>query len=387
VRLELVNPDDRIVHRMSVVRSRFPQLRERARRRPADGEVLAPPAPQIAPGPAPTFSVIVAAYNVADVIGDALESIQSQTQPPLEVIVCDDGSTDDLEAAVEPYRDEIMLLRQRNGGEASAKNAAAAAARGEFVAILDADDVYFANRLEALSKLAQVRPDLDILTTDGFLCVGGQVVRRNYDRSWRFEVVDQRRAILQRNFIFGLAAVRRERLLRHGGFDESILWTTDWDLWLRLILAGARAGCVDEPLALYRLRETSLTAQRRELLLGKLATLEKARQNPDLREEEAQVLEASLASYGREFALLDLKRAVAAGDVDARRRALSVLRAPGYRLRSRLDAAAMAAAPAISGRILRRRATRTWIGAGGVRVPRTAGKVGADRPVSTRGGS
>jgi Glycosyl transferase family 2 len=353
---------------MRIARSRVPGLRERAGDRAAGGEFLAPPAPGIEPGPAPTFSVIVAAYNVADVIGDALESIQSQTLPPLEVIVCDDGSTDDLEAAVEPYRDAIVLLRQRNGGEASAKNAAAAAARGEFVAILDADDVYFANRLKALSRLAQARPDLDILTTDGFLSAAGRVVRRNYDQSWRFEVVDQRRAILQRNFIFGLAAVRRERLLQHSGFDESILWTTDWDLWLRLILAGARAGCVDEPLALYRLRETSLTAQRRELLLGKLATLEKARQNPDLREEEAQVLEASLASYGRELALFDLKRAVAAGDGDARRRALSVLQAPGYRVRSRLDAAAMAAAPGISGRILRRRATRTWIGAGGIRV-------------------
>jgi hypothetical protein len=52
--------------------------------------------------------------------------------------------------------------------------------------------------------------------------VGDRIIRRSYDRSWRFEVADQRRAILGRNFIFGLAAVRRERLLKHGGFDESI---------------------------------------------------------------------------------------------------------------------------------------------------------------------
>jgi glycosyltransferase involved in cell wall biosynthesis len=211
---------------------------------------LVPPATQIEPGPAPTFSVIVAAYNVADVIGDALESLRAQTIAPLEVIVCDDGSTDDLEGAVEPYRDAIVLLRQENGGEAAAKNTAAAAATGDFVAILDADDVYFPKRLDALSTLAQARPDLDILTTDGYLCVSDRIVRRNYDRSWRFEIADQRRAIIERNFIFGLAAVRRERLLQHGGFDEAIRWTTDWDLWLRLILAGARAGCVPEPLAL-----------------------------------------------------------------------------------------------------------------------------------------
>ena len=64
---------------------------------------LAPPsADDVEPGPPPTFSVIVAAYQVADVIGDALESIRSQTLPPLEVIVRDDGSSDDLEAAVAP---------------------------------------------------------------------------------------------------------------------------------------------------------------------------------------------------------------------------------------------------------------------------------------------
>jgi glycosyltransferase involved in cell wall biosynthesis len=334
---------------------------------------LAPPAAQIEPGPAPTFSVIVAAYNVADVIGEALESIQAQTIAPLEVIVCDDGSTDDLDGALEPYRDAIVLLRQQNGGEAAAKNTAAAAARGDFVAILDADDIYFPNRLEALSALAQARPDLDILTTDGLLCVDDRIVRRNYDRSWRFESADQRRAILERNFIFGLAAVRRERLCQHGGFDESIRWTTDWDLWLRLILAGARAGCVAEPLALYRLRETSLTAQRRQLLLGKLATLEKAEQNPDLRGEEPCVLESSLASYRRDLVLLDLREAVAAGKAGTRRLALSVVRTPGYRVRTRLDAMVMAVAPRISGRVLRRRAQTTWTGAGGVRVRRTDG--------------
>jgi glycosyltransferase involved in cell wall biosynthesis len=334
---------------------------------------LAPPAGEIAPGPAPTFSVIVAAYNVADFIGEALESIQAQTIAPHEVIVCDDGSTDDLEGALEPYQDAIVFLRQQNGGEAAAKNAAAAAASGDFVAILDADDVYLRNRLEALSTLAQSRPDLDILTTDGFLCVGDRIVRRNYDHSWPFEVVDQRRAILERNFIFGLAAVRRERLLEHGGFDESIRWTTDWDLWLRLILAGARAGCVREPLALYRLRETSLTAQRRELLLGKLATLEKARQNPDVRDDEMCFLETSLASYRRDFALLSLREAIATSEPGARRRALAVLQTPGYSLRTRLDAVVMALAPAISGRVLRHRARRTWTGAGGVRVRRTEG--------------
>ena len=314
--------------------------------------------------------MIVAAYQVAEVIGDALDSIRQQTLPPLEVIVCDDGSTDDLAQALEPYEGEITVLRKENGGEASAKNAAAEAAHGDFVAILDADDVYLPGRLAALTELAQARPDLDILTTDAYLVVHGRRVRRNYDRGWEFEVADQRRAILQRNFVFGHAAVRRERLLEHRGFDESILWTTDWELWLRLILRGARAGCVDEPLSLYKLRETSLTAQRRNLLLGKLATLEKARSNPDLQDDERPVLENSLAAYRHELGLMDLRDSLAAGSPDARGQALALLRAPGQRFRGRMALAAMATAPATSGRFLRRRANGSWVGAGGVRVPR-----------------
>ena len=96
---------------------------------------LAPPLEQpIAPGPLPTFSVIIAAYQAADTIGDAVQSALAQTAPAHEVIVCDDGSTDDLTGALASYRDRIMLLRKENGGAPSARNVALRAASGEFVA-------------------------------------------------------------------------------------------------------------------------------------------------------------------------------------------------------------------------------------------------------------
>ena len=333
------------------------------------GSFLAPPPKQpIEPGAAPTFSVVVAAYQVADLIGEALDSIRQQTLAPLEVIVCDDGSTDDLADALSPYSDEIVLLRKEHGGEASAKNAAACAARGDFVVILDADDVYLPTRLKALTALARARPDLDILTTDAYLVANGRRVRRNYGDHWRFDVVDQRRAIVQRNFIFGHAAVRRERLIEHGGFDESILWTTDWDLWLRLILDGSVAGVVAEPLALYRVRQTSLTARRRELTLGKIATLEKAERNPSLRVDERPVLARALAGHRLELRLIDLRTAVVAGDAGVRRAALALLATPGMSSKNRLEVGAMALAPKLSAVLLRRRAERSWIGAGGTRV-------------------
>jgi hypothetical protein len=239
--------------------------------------------------------------------------------------------------------------------------------------ILDADDVYLPERLQALAELANARPDLDILTTDAYLVVDGRRVRRNYDRRWRFEVADQRRAILQRNFIFGHAAVRRERLLAHGGFDESILWTTDWDLWLRLILDGSLAGAVTEPLALYRIRQSSLTARRRDLLIGKLTTLDKASRNDAVRSEERAVLALSLAAYRRELELLELREALISGDALPRSRAFRVLVGSGYSAKNRFEAAGMFLVPRVVARLLRRRAARSWVGAGGVRVSRRSG--------------
>src|SRR5207237_3602736 len=124
-------------------------------------------------------------------------------------------------------------------------------------------------------------PHLYSLTTDSLRALDGVRRRRVYEAGWTFEVEDQRRAILQRNFVFGLAAVRRARLLEVGGFDEAIRWTTDWDCWARLILGGSAAGAVGEPLALYRLRESSLAADRAKLVAGAVQTLSNASLPPN----------------------------------------------------------------------------------------------------------
>jgi len=78
-----------------------------------------PPERPITRGAPPTFSVLVAAYQAAETIGEAIESALAQTVPPHEIVVCDDGSTDELHAALAPFRERIVLLRQENRGEAS----------------------------------------------------------------------------------------------------------------------------------------------------------------------------------------------------------------------------------------------------------------------------
>jgi glycosyltransferase involved in cell wall biosynthesis len=314
-----------------------------------------PPADRPLPaGRVPTFSVVITAYQAARFISEAVESALGQTVRAHEVIVCDDGSTDDLETVLAPYRDEIVYLRKERGGTSSAINAAARAASGDFVAVLDADDAYLPERLEALGELASARPDLDILATDAYVEIDGRVVGRFNERV-EFAVDDQRTAILERCFC-AWPAYRRSRLLAAGGYDESLVIAHDWECPIRLIIGGSRAGLVDEPLYRYRMRPKSLTADRLASLRWRLKMFEKPELRHGLDPIELQVLARSVATQRRSLLLTEAEAAVRAGDPDARRRSLRVAVARGIGLRSRLAGAASAIVPSLARRVLERRA-------------------------------
>jgi glycosyltransferase involved in cell wall biosynthesis len=312
------------------------------------------PAPEatVTPGPRPSFSVIVAAYDVAPYVGEALDSALAQVPPPHEIVVVDDGSTDDLDRALAPYRDRITFVRQENRGESGAKNTAARAASGDFVVILDADDVDLPGRLDALGRLAVTRPDLDILATDCLLVTDGVVTRRYHEPYNPFHTEDQRAAILRRNWIAS-PAVRRARWLDVGGYDEDIRYGADWECWIRMILGGARAGLVDEPLFCYRQRADSLTAARCEILRGRVQVLAKTRRDPRLTGDEQAIVDHALAAARRRYA-----REAVLHDRGARTAALDVARDGRQPPRERLWAAIAAVVP----RYARARAARALRG-------------------------
>jgi glycosyltransferase involved in cell wall biosynthesis len=306
--------------------------------------------------------VVVPAYQAAGTIAEALESAFAQSRPPLEVLVVDDGSTDDLDAALAPYRDRIVLIRQPNRGEAAARNAGVRAARGDFVVALDADDTFLPERLEALAELAQARPDLDILTTDAHLRLGDSMVGRYYRDRDTFEVADQRASILRESFIWP-PAVRRSVWLAHGGFDEDqehrgMPWV-DWEFYARLIVAGSRAGLVDEPLAVYRLHPGSLTGSRLRTLQGRVVALERMGRIPGLTAAEREGVSRLLSHYRRQAALADAEDSLRRNAAHRRRRALSVALGSGFGPRTRGKAAFAALLPGVAGRYLARRELRT----------------------------
>ena len=307
--------------------------------------LLAPPPHEATPKPGsvPTFSVVIPAYQASQFIGDAVASALAQTVAAHEIIVCDDGSTDDLAAALSPYMERIVLLRRPHGGAGRARNAAIEIASGDFVVMLDADDVHEPTRLEALGELAAARPDLDILATDLLLEEAGEVRGRFYE-TLDFPLTDQRLAILESCFV-ACPALRRTRVQGVNGFDESLDVAGDWDLFLRLILEGSRAGLVAEPLVHYRRHLSTTTSDRARSLWARVAVLEKTGRSSTLTPVERAFLVRCIAR-ARTRARLNDARALAASRSSAARGMLFRLALDhGAPAATRIVAAAAAVAP------------------------------------------
>ena len=298
----------------------------------------------VEPGKPPSFSVLIRTYQNADTVAEAVDSALGQTLPPYEVVVYDDGSTDGTDDAVRPYGDRVRYLRRDNSGAAGAFNGGVEAASGDFVVVLDADDAFEPERIEALSELATARPDLDIVTTDAAWESGGQVVGRFNGTTNPFEVENQRAAILERCFIVA-PGVRRSAVLRVGGQDAELQVSADWDCWIRMILGGSKAGSVDEPLLLYRLREGSVSSDRIVSFQHRVDMLEHLRTNRALRNDDLTALDAALSRHRRTLALAKALDAAQRGGGDARKLALAVARDESHGRKTRLKAAVLAAAP------------------------------------------
>src|SRR5262245_59636957 len=115
----------------------------------------------------PLVSIVLTTFNQAPYIVDAVESALHQTYDNCEVIVIDDGSTDNTEQKIQPYRDRIQYIYQSNQGVAGSRNTGILAARGEFLAFLDGDDIWEADKLAEQVAAAERYPESGIIAVDG----------------------------------------------------------------------------------------------------------------------------------------------------------------------------------------------------------------------------
>jgi glycosyltransferase involved in cell wall biosynthesis len=313
--------------------------------------VLAPaPAGPLTPlSSPPTFSIVIPAYQAAATIGHAVKSALEQDHRAHEVIVVDDGSTDDLAGAIGPFAHDVRLIRQTNRGGAAAHNAGDAVATGEFVVTLDADDRFHPRRLKALAELACARPDLDLITTDARFVVDGRSVGSFLDHN-PFAIRDQRTAILHSCFVGGWPAVRRGRLQAIGGFDETLRTGYDWDCSLRLIVDGTLAGLVAEPYYEYVIHSGSLTSSRVSSLWDRVRLLEKAQANPALLPSDRSELARSLRLHRSRAVEAEAKATLFASG--PRGRLLKLASSPGVDYRARVVAALAGLVPSLARRFV-----------------------------------
>lgn len=265
----------------------------------------------------PLVSIVIPAYNVAPFIVNALESAFAQTVKSFEVIVVNDGSADslELETAIAPFRDRIQYLVQDNRGPSAARNAGIRRARGEFVAFLDADDTLLPFFLEEHLSRARSDPGADVFYGDllifGDVPEAGRTVMKASPSSG---VVDFESLVTQRCNPMLCSVVRRHVLLAHGGFDESMRRSEDFDLWLRLAHGGVRFNYTRRIVARYCVRSGGLTADVVAMIQGIRAVFAKCGRTLLLTDRERALLAERDRYYHALERLNEGRRALRTGD-------------------------------------------------------------------------
>ncbi|HWF32677.1 MAG TPA: glycosyltransferase family A protein [Solirubrobacteraceae bacterium] len=321
----------------------------------AGRRVTAPaPPPAGAPQNPPRLSVVITYYKGADVICDAVRSVLAQTVAPHEIVICDDGSPDDLLAALGPLREHVEIVRKENGGTGSALNAAMRAASGDYVVQLDQDDAFAPQRIEAIAAVLAARPDLDIVATDALIELGSRQVT-TLSAIDPYPASDQRAAMIA-TCTFLWPTIRRSLLLESGGWDESFKVVEDWGCALRLVLDGARVGYVHEPLYRWRLTPGSRSSSNRAAHFEDQVHLtENALAHPSLSAEERAGAQSLLTARRRSLAREQARRSLELHEPDARRRSLTLVTGDGFDRATRVKAAVAVLSPSLARRFISRR--------------------------------
>ncbi len=203
----------------------------------------------------PLVSVIITSYNYARYISEAIESVRAQTYSPNEIIVVDDGSTDDTRAVLAPYANAgVICIFQENQGKSGALNRGLAASHGEFIAFLDSDDAWLPDAVERRMALFDADPGVGVVYARTLVVDADGVLQAYQLGAPARHAGDTVRSLLGGVFIpFVTFMVRRTRLDDVGAaFDPAFGAANDWEMFLRLARV-CRFAFLAEPVARYRI--------------------------------------------------------------------------------------------------------------------------------------
>ena len=231
--------------------------------------------------PNPLISIVIPTFNRRHFVGDAIDSCLAQTYPHREIIVVDDGSADGSASALRAqYADRIRLIVQQNQGPAIARNRGIAAAKGDFIHFLDADDMLAPDKLRlCLDRFIQ-QPDIAVIYTHHQL-VSADGRKHLPTPPFRQFCADAFCQLLRNSgdhILLSTTLIRRSALRSVGGFEDSSDFRSaeDWDLFLRLAQKH-KFHAINQPLVFRRVHADMLSDDRLQTALGRLRALENAR--------------------------------------------------------------------------------------------------------------
>ncbi|MBY0522433.1 MAG: glycosyltransferase family 2 protein [Gemmataceae bacterium] len=202
------------------------------------------------------ISVVIPTYNYGRFVTEAVDSVLAQSYAPREVIVVDDGSTDDTPDRLAPYRARIRYIRQDNQGLSAARNTGIRLAQGTFVALLDSDDLWHPRKLEFQMRYLTRHPEVMLL---GSNCQTGV---RDWPALNDAEIVGERitleELIVRSPFAPSTAVLHRDCLAATSLFDTSLRSVEDRDMWIR-VAARFPVAMLQAPLCWYRLHDGSMS--------------------------------------------------------------------------------------------------------------------------------
>jgi glycosyltransferase involved in cell wall biosynthesis len=268
----------------------------------------------------PLVSVVIPTYNCAGFIGGAIQSVLDQTRDDFEIIVIDDGSTDDTVEVVGQFAERIRYLRQANRGVAAARNYGIRSAGGRIIGFLDADDRWKPDKLERQAPVLLSADDIDVVFSR-HENLGRETAGYNqYDcpdltklltvislGPWAYRIEDTQlfQKILRYYLLLtSTVLIKKSCIERVGGFDETLGIAEDTQLWLRLAKRG-KIAFVDLPLVEKRLRGESLTGDQAKFIRQITVMFQQLEQwLPDLnRDERAAVKDALDYWYAKAYRL------------------------------------------------------------------------------------
>lgn len=214
----------------------------------------------------PTISVICPTYNSEKYVSDTIRSVLNQATPPFELIVSDDGSTDETLKVVERMTKDalftVRVLKNPHQGPGAARNAGIRAAQGEWIAFLDSDDRWHTGKIAHVLEAITEHPEVNFFCHDQcHRFLDGREVPLHLPKRYQGMVIARQ---LFRNCPFATSAVvcRKDLLVGHGMFNERLMSAQDFELWLRLI-PQLRVYFIDEVLGTYCDRSGNISSTKR----------------------------------------------------------------------------------------------------------------------------